>query len=220
MDRAINQQVKDLLRQEGRDKLIYLCKTDKRFWDALRFSLFETDENVRWPAIEITAQVVESWWREGCRENVRDYILSFQINDEDKIKYLITQKWDALVEGVDGMVNDEYSRVYNSNSSVSEKVKEYNKIAELHAKMVRQLEEFRDNFSNVLEPVVEVPQPVTNPDFEERLEASKNKVIPAKTLHSVFLQARHLHGNLQKIKFCLMKVPEQAVFGMISILYS
>ena len=50
----------------------------------MRLCLYETDESLRWPAIEAVAKLMKRWWHEGSRERVREYIRSllWLLNDE------------------------------------------------------------------------------------------------------------------------------------------
>ena len=73
MDTPIKQIVKNLLLQRNHGELISLCQTDKRYWHTLRLFLYETDENVRWPAIESVAILMNKWWHDGSKERVREY---------------------------------------------------------------------------------------------------------------------------------------------------
>ncbi|MFC1976862.1 DVU0298 family protein [Chloroflexota bacterium] len=84
MDTLIRQQVKALLIQRDYSELVRLCQTERRFWRALRLCLYETDESLRWPAIEAVAELLKTWWHEGNREKVQEYIKSllWLLNDE------------------------------------------------------------------------------------------------------------------------------------------
>jgi hypothetical protein len=84
VDTSIKQTVDALLLQRDSKELLRLCQTDERYWHALRLYLYETDEKLRWPAIEAVAELMEMWWREGCRERVYEYIrrLLWLLNDE------------------------------------------------------------------------------------------------------------------------------------------
>ena len=74
MDTAIKRVVKAFLLQRDYNELLRLCQTDKRYWHILRTFLYETDENLRWPAIESVAVIMKRWWHDGSRERVREYI--------------------------------------------------------------------------------------------------------------------------------------------------
>ncbi len=64
--------------------LLDLCERDRRFWQEVRFRLYDIDENLRWPAIEAAARFMERWWKSGKEEKVRIYIrtLFWSMNDE------------------------------------------------------------------------------------------------------------------------------------------
>jgi len=74
VDTSIKQTVDALLLQGDSNELVRLCQTDERYWRALRLYLYETDENLRWPAIEAVAELMGRWWHEGSRERVYEYI--------------------------------------------------------------------------------------------------------------------------------------------------
>jgi len=84
MDKSTKEQVKTLLQQRNYDEILRLCQKDKRFWSTLRLFLYETDESLRWPAIEAVAMLLKSWWHEGQRDRVLEYIrgLLWLLNDE------------------------------------------------------------------------------------------------------------------------------------------
>jgi hypothetical protein len=84
VDTSIKQTVDALLLQRDTNELLRLCQTDGRYWRALRIYLYETDENLRWPAIEAVAELMRRWWHEGSRERVHEYIrrLLWLLNDE------------------------------------------------------------------------------------------------------------------------------------------
>jgi len=84
MDRSVEQDVKALLLEQDYARLLHLCETDRRFWKALRSKLYETDEDVRWPAIEAVARCMQEWWQEGHEERVREYMrrLLWSVTDE------------------------------------------------------------------------------------------------------------------------------------------
>ncbi|MFC2060319.1 DVU0298 family protein [Chloroflexota bacterium] len=74
MRTSIKPIVKNLLLKRDYAEIIRLCQTDKGYWHTLRLFLYETDENVRWPAIETIVLVMDKWWRDGSKERVREYI--------------------------------------------------------------------------------------------------------------------------------------------------
>jgi hypothetical protein len=84
MDKSIKQQVKDLLEQRDKGRLLELCEKDREFWKALRFNLYAIDERIRWTAIETVARFMQRWWLAGKKEMVREYIrnLFWSITDE------------------------------------------------------------------------------------------------------------------------------------------
>jgi hypothetical protein len=84
VDTLIKQTVDALLLQGDSNELLRLCQTDERYWHALRLYFYETDENLRWPAIEAVAELMGRWWHESRRERVHEYIrrLLWLLNDE------------------------------------------------------------------------------------------------------------------------------------------
>ncbi len=84
MDTSIKQTVDALLLQGDSNGLLRLCQTDERYWRVLRLYLYETDENLRWPAIEAIAELMGWWWHEGSTEKVHEFIrrLLWLLNDE------------------------------------------------------------------------------------------------------------------------------------------
>jgi hypothetical protein len=84
LDKSIKQQVKALLTKKDYGEIVRLCHTDKRFWRSLRLFLYETDETLRWDAIETIASLMGKWWHEGKKEAVLEYIrnLLWLLNDE------------------------------------------------------------------------------------------------------------------------------------------
>ncbi|MBM4137593.1 MAG: hypothetical protein FJ241_12300 [Nitrospira sp.] len=84
MDQSIKEQVKDLLLQKDHDRLNDLCEADRRFWQEVRFRLYDIDERVRWSAIEAVAKIMQRWWQAGQEEKVRNYIrtLFWSMTDE------------------------------------------------------------------------------------------------------------------------------------------
>lgn len=84
MDTSIKQTIDALLLQRDGNELMDLCQTDERYWRALRLYLYETDEDLRWPAIEAVAGLMARWWHEGSTEKVREYVrrLLWLLNDE------------------------------------------------------------------------------------------------------------------------------------------
>ena len=84
MDKAIKQQVRDLLSRRKVNELLDLCEKDRRFWSAVRLFLYETDDSICWSAIEVTAELMKRWWKAGREEKVREYIRSLMwlLSDE------------------------------------------------------------------------------------------------------------------------------------------
>ena len=84
MDKSLKQQVGELLRKRDYDPLLDLCERDRRFWQEVRFRLFDMDENFRWTAIEMAAKLMRHWWSLGYEEKVRIYIrtLFWSMSDE------------------------------------------------------------------------------------------------------------------------------------------
>ncbi len=83
-NKSIKQQVKTLLQKRDYNRLLDLCQEDKHAWKVLRFSLYETDENIRWPAISVVAKLMQRWWQAGQKEKVREYMrnLFWSLTDE------------------------------------------------------------------------------------------------------------------------------------------
>ena len=84
MNKSVKQRVSTLLRQSHYDELVRLCGEDRRFWNTLRLYTYDSDESLRWPAIESVAVLMEKWWQEGRRERVLEYVrnLLWLLNDE------------------------------------------------------------------------------------------------------------------------------------------
>lgn len=84
MDKSLKQQVYSLLMGKDYNQLIDLCSQDRQVWKILRASLYETDEQIYWPATEAIAMLMRRWWQEGQEERVREYIrgLFWSLNDE------------------------------------------------------------------------------------------------------------------------------------------
>ena len=84
MDKSIKQQVSNFLLQRDYIGLLDLCESDRQFWGALRLCHYESDENLRWPAIEATAGLMKRWWQASHEEKVREYIRGqlWSITDE------------------------------------------------------------------------------------------------------------------------------------------
>jgi hypothetical protein len=74
MDKSVKKQVEDLLRKRDFGLLLELCERDRRFWQEVRFRLYDMDERLRWPAIETAAKFMQHRWHLGEEEKVRRYI--------------------------------------------------------------------------------------------------------------------------------------------------
>lgn len=61
-----------------------LCEEDRRAWKLLRTLIYETDEEVLWPAIEAIGELMRRRWSAGREEFVREYIrgLLWSLSDE------------------------------------------------------------------------------------------------------------------------------------------
>ncbi|MBT4512147.1 MAG: hypothetical protein HOC20_08070, partial [Chloroflexi bacterium] len=83
-NKSVKSNVYTLLRERDYDQLIVFCEEDRQAWKTLRDSLYETDENLIWPAIESIAMLMGKWWQAGEGEKVREYIrrLFWALNDE------------------------------------------------------------------------------------------------------------------------------------------
>ena len=84
MAEAVKEHVRELLRKQDYSALTVLCEKDRRYWQAVRFRLYDLDEMLRWPAIETAGQFMRLWWLEGREEKVRIYIrtLFWSMTDE------------------------------------------------------------------------------------------------------------------------------------------
>lgn len=80
----IKKQVRDLLLQKDYTRLVDLCTKHKPFWRELKFSLYDIDKRIKWPAIEAVGKLMKHWWEQGDKERVREYIrnLFWSMNDE------------------------------------------------------------------------------------------------------------------------------------------
>jgi hypothetical protein len=83
-DLSVKSRVAELLKRREHVLLVEYCIRDRRFWQAVRFRLYDMDEPVRWAAIETVAKVMEQWWKAGRGEKVRNYIrtLFWSMTDE------------------------------------------------------------------------------------------------------------------------------------------
>jgi hypothetical protein len=84
MEKPVKKAVEDFLITREHGTLLDLCEQDRRFWQEVRFRLYDLDERIRWSAIEATAKLMERWWQSGKEEKVRIYIrtLFWSMNDE------------------------------------------------------------------------------------------------------------------------------------------
>ena len=84
MGKPVKKIVEDLLITRDHGTLLDLCEQDRRFWQEVRFRLYDLDERVRWSAIEVVAKFMERWWQSGRQEKVRIYIrtLFWSMNEE------------------------------------------------------------------------------------------------------------------------------------------
>jgi hypothetical protein len=84
MGKSAKKIVEDLLITRDHGTLLDLCEQDRRFWQEVRFRLYDLDERIRWSAIEVVAKFMERWWHSGRQEKVRVYIrtLFWSMNEE------------------------------------------------------------------------------------------------------------------------------------------
>ncbi len=84
MDKSVKQQVGELLRRRDFNILLDLCEKDRRFWQEVRFRLYDIDEKLKWPAIETIAKFMKHRWVSGQEEKVRNYVrtLFWSMSDE------------------------------------------------------------------------------------------------------------------------------------------
>lgn len=84
MDASVREHVKYLLLERDYNRLLELCESDRRYWQEVRFKLYDLNEKIHWSAIEIFALMMKRWWETGKEEKVRQYIrnLFWSINDE------------------------------------------------------------------------------------------------------------------------------------------
>lgn len=84
MDKSVKQQVSELLRSKNQNSLLDLCEKDRRFWQEVRFRLYDIDEGLRWPAIETVSKFMLRLWDSGKNEKVRTYVrtLFWSMTDE------------------------------------------------------------------------------------------------------------------------------------------
>jgi hypothetical protein len=84
MEKPVKKIIEDLLIKRDHGTLLNLCEQDRRFWQEIRFRLYDLDERIRWSAIETIAKLTERWWQSGKEEKVRIYIrtLFWSLNEE------------------------------------------------------------------------------------------------------------------------------------------
>ena len=85
MDRSlIEVRVRKFILSMDYQKLIYLDENDRRVWRLIQSNLYQTDETLRWHAIEAVAAFMRRWWDNNRQEKVLDYMrrLMWTINDE------------------------------------------------------------------------------------------------------------------------------------------
>ena len=80
----IKKQVRELLLQKDYTRLVDLCTKHRPFWRELKFSLYDIDKRIKWPAIEAVGKLMKHWWEQGDKERVREYIrnLFWSMTDE------------------------------------------------------------------------------------------------------------------------------------------
>jgi hypothetical protein len=84
MDTLVKQYVGELLRKRAFGQLLELCEKNRKYWQEVRFRLYDIDERLRWPAIETVALFMQRWWQAGKEDKVRQYIrtLFWSMTDE------------------------------------------------------------------------------------------------------------------------------------------
>lgn len=108
MDKSVKQQVVELLRKRDYKPLLDLCERDRRFWQEVRFRLFDMDENLRWTAIEMAAKLMQHWWSLGQEEKVRTYIrtLFWSMSDESGgIGWSAPQTIAEIIVNIPGIID-------------------------------------------------------------------------------------------------------------------
>jgi hypothetical protein len=75
--------VRRLLRQANHMDLITLCDLDGHYWRQLRFRLYDTEDIIRWRAIEAVGKLM-AYWHPKNSERVIEYVrnLFWSLNDE------------------------------------------------------------------------------------------------------------------------------------------
>lgn len=80
----IKNDVENLLRKRDFQRLLDLCDANRRYWQEVRYRLYDPDEVLRRAAIETAAKLMKQWWDSGKEEKVRIYIrtLFWSMSDE------------------------------------------------------------------------------------------------------------------------------------------
>ena len=83
-DKSISQQVKTALSRRDYVNLLDLCEKDGRYRRSLKSAIYEADERVYRPATEAAAGLMQRWWEQGRKEQVKEYVRSllWSLNDE------------------------------------------------------------------------------------------------------------------------------------------
>ena len=84
INRLSEQQVYTLLLQRDFPGLLDLCEKDSRARRILWAALYNTDEHLRWPAIEAVAKLMARLWQAGQEQKVREYIRRFMWSLSDE----------------------------------------------------------------------------------------------------------------------------------------
>mgnify|MGYP005843765479 CR=1 FL=1 len=84
MDRPDDRSIIALLQDGNIGEAVSQCEADRRAWKLLRTLIYETDEEVLWPALEAIGEVMRRRWSTGRKESVREYIraLLWSLSDE------------------------------------------------------------------------------------------------------------------------------------------
>jgi hypothetical protein len=84
MDRRIRQEVGELLKKRDFSSLLARVRNNGLYWREVQYRLYDVDETVCWPAIEMAGHMMRSLWQAGEEEKVRKYIrvLFWSLNDE------------------------------------------------------------------------------------------------------------------------------------------
>jgi len=84
MNASISDDIREALLKNDHASIVNRARTEKTYWKAIQAFLYESDDRLRWPAIESIAMVLREWWYEGDRDKVKEYIrrLLWQLNEE------------------------------------------------------------------------------------------------------------------------------------------